>query len=121
MAKILDGSIRKAIGQAFKGALLTGTLSRETQGAVDEYGDPIPGAPETYAVEGFISQYDEAYRATAGIPLTDSKVVLILENCATQPLKDDLVSFPGWNTFKVRNVKIDPDKASAVCQSFQID
>lgn len=117
---ILDGSIRKAIGKAFKSQLLTGTLSRATQGWFNEYGDPVPGAPETYAVEGFISQYDEAYRATAGIPLTDSKVVLILENSGIQPEKDDVVTFPGWNPFKLRNVKIDPDKASAVCQAFEV-
>jgi hypothetical protein len=116
---ILDGSIRKAIGAAFKGQLRTGALTRQTQGSVDEYGDPIPGAPEEFAVEGFVSNYDEAYRAAAGIPLTDVKVVLILENCETQPLKDDIAQFSDWGSFKLRNVRLDPDKASAVCQAFK--
>lgn len=116
---ILDGSIRKAIGAAFSGQLLSGTLIRATQGAVDEYGDPIPGAPDAFSIEGFVSNYDEAYRAAAGIPLTDVKVILILENCETQPLKDDIARFSGWDDFKLRNVTIDPDKASAVCQAFK--
>ena len=119
MASFLEGQLRNALAKGFKGKLLVGTLSRATSTTNDVYGDPIEGTPVTFRVEGFCDAYNDVYRNQAGIPETDSKVTLILGNCQTEPIKDDLISFPNWPQFKVRKVKIDPVRATAECQSFE--
>lgn len=120
MASFLESQLRDQLARGFKGHMLVGTLTRATASSQDEYGDPIPGTPESFVVEGFIDAYSDVYRAQAGIPETDSKVTLILGNSETEPVKDDLISFPNWPSFKVRKVKIDPAKATAECQSFKV-
>lgn len=100
--------------------MLTGTLTRMTSSSVDEYGDLIPGAPLTFNVEGFVDAYEDDYRIRAGIPEGDSRVTLILGNSETEPAKDDEISIAGWPTMKVRKVKIDPARATAECQSFEV-
>lgn len=94
-------------------------MTRLTSGGLDEYGDPVT-TPATFRVEGFHESYDEKYRAQAGIPITDSKILLILGNGQTDPVKDDVVSLLGYKPYKVRAVKMDPAKASAELQVFEI-
>ena len=120
MASFLTGSLRKAIASGFKNQLLTGTLLRPGTTSVNEYGDPVVIQPGSFSVEGFHDAYDEKYRVQAGIPSTDSKIVLILGNCQTDPIKDDTITLVGYKPFKVRSVKTDPAKASAECQVFEI-
>lgn len=119
MTSPLETQIRNAIAAGFKGQLLTGTLVRSTGVAVDEYGDPI-NTTATYTVSGFVDNFDERYRAQAGIPETDSRITLILGNSETEPQKDDVIDFANWPTFQVREVKIDPARASAVLQVFNL-
>ena len=120
MVSFLDPSqLRAKIAKGFKGKLLIGTLTRSTGTTVDSYGDPVT-SNTVYTVEGFNDEYSEIYRAQAGVPETDSKVTLILGNCEVDPIKDDLIKFPNWPSFKVRKVKIDPARAHAECQSFQV-
>lgn len=119
MVSFLEGQLKNAIATGFKSRLLIGTLTRETSSTVNSYGDPVPGAPATYTVEGFIDEYSDIYRAQAGIPEGDSKVILILGNCETEPKKDDQITFTNWPSMKVRKVKIDPARATAECQSFE--
>lgn len=118
MASLLEAQIRNAIAKGFKSKLLTGTLTRPVSSAVDNRGNPVPATPLNFRVEGFADNYTAAYKATAGIPVTDFKITLILGNCETEPLKDDTIALPGWGSAKVRNVKTDPAKASAECQVF---
>jgi hypothetical protein len=119
MASFLSGSLRKQLAQGFRGQLLTGTLTRETATGVDQYGDPVT-TPQAYRVQGFHDAYDEAYRIRAGIPETDSKIVLVLGNGQIDPQKDDEITLTGYGPFKVRRVKVDPAKATAECQVFEI-
>lgn len=120
MVSFLTGSLRKQIAAGFKNRLLTGTLLRQGATTLDEYGDEIVTPPGSFRVEGFHDNYDEKYRVAAGIPITDSKIVLILGNCQTDPIKDDTITLQGYKPFKVRAVKVDPAKASAECQVFEI-
>ncbi len=120
MSSQLETLLRKKIAAGFKGKLLSGTLTRLVDtAAVDQYGDPVY-TTSTYKVEGIVDEYSDAYRAQAGIPEGDSKVVLILGNCEIDPIKDDTVTLTGFPTMKIRRIKLDPAKASAECQSFEI-
>lgn len=121
MSSFLEDKLSNAIASGFKNKLLTGTLSRISGETLNEYGDIVSETTTTYSVEGFIDNYSDVYIAQAGIPETDSKVILILGNCETEPLKDDTVSFANWPTMKIRKVKIDPARATAECQSFNVD
>ena len=85
MVSFLENKLRNAIAAGFKGKLLIGSIKRTVSSSVDEYGDPIPGTPEVFRVEGFVDNYSDIYRAQAGIPETDSKVVIILGNSGTEP------------------------------------
>lgn len=122
MVSFLEGQLRNAIAKGFNGKLLTGTLSRPGAATgVDEYGDPIYTVPFEIPVQGFVDEYNDAYRATAGIPETDSKVCLIAGLMSTDPQKDDKVKFPGFPLFQIRKVKTDPAIAMWECQSYKVD
>lgn len=92
---------------------------RETATGVDTYGDPTTTS-KNYSVQGFHDAYDESYRVRAGIPETDSKIVLVLGLGEIDPQKDDEITLSGYKPFKVRRVKVDPAKASAECQVFEV-
>ena len=99
--------------------MLQGTLQRLNNNGVDSFGDPVT-TTANFVVEGFHDNFDTRYASQAGIPITDSKLTLILGNCQTDPVKDDVITLPGYKPFKVRSVKTDPAKASAECQVFQV-
>jgi hypothetical protein len=118
---LLTGQIAKAIFAGFKGKLLTGTLRQQAAAGVDAHGDPIPGAVTLNPCEGFTDQYDDAYRARAGIPQTDLIVNVFAQSLAAgiQPGKDDKAQFEGqW--YQLRAVKTDPATALWVCQAYKV-
>lgn len=120
MVSFLDLSqMRVKIANGFRGKLLVGVLTRVGADTVDGYGDPVPGASQTFRVEGFADEYSEVYKAQAGIPFGDSKVTLIAGLMSTDPLKDDYVQFPNFPRFQVRSVKTDPAKAAWELQVFR--
>lgn len=112
--------MKNAIAAGFKGKLLTGSLVRATGSTVNEYGDVVPGSPQTFRVEGFPDEYNDMYRQQAGIPETDVKLILIAGNSQTEPQKDDKVTFANFGTFQIRKVKTDPAKAHFECQAFKV-
>lgn len=119
---LLTGEIANKIFKGFKGKLLSGELRRETPStAVDEYGDPLVPTNSYTAIEGFVSGYDEQFRAESGIPDTDVKVNIFAKSAPSlTPNKDDKVLMNGqW--YQLRKVKTDPATALWVCQSFAID
>lgn len=118
---LLTGDIAKKIFAGFKGKLLKGELRRETPStALDEYGDSVK-EPSYFTVEGFVDEYSEFYRASAGIPDTDLKINIFAQSAPTlTPNKDDKVQFLGqW--YQLRRVGTDPATALWVCQAFKID
>lgn len=117
---LLDGQIRNAIASGFAGRLLKGTLTRTTPGGgLDKYGDPISPTTTTYPCEGFVENFSAFYRAQAGIPDTDVKILLIAGLIDTVPQKDDRVTFRG-TVYQIRRVlEIDPAEASYTLQGYK--
>ena len=128
MASYLDTFIRKEVAKAFKGQLVPGVLFREVPTSVNTAGDPVPGPdPLTYAVQGIRDSFRAAFAATAGIPVTDVRILLILGLIipTTTPVKDDKIRMRGddgtqkWH--QVRAVlTVDPANAHIVLQCFEI-
>lgn len=118
---MLDGQIRNAIAAGFKGKLLKGSLTRTTPGGgLDKYGDPVTPTQATYPCEGFVESFSAFYRAQAGIPDTDVKILLIAGLINTVPVKDDRVTFRGV-TYQIRRVlDIDPAEASYQLQGYEL-
>lgn len=120
MASLLETRIREAIERGFRGKLLTGTLRRVNYSGQDAYGDPLEVGVDEHTFEGFVDVYDAAYRARAGIPETDVRVVIIAGSLAVDPIKDDKVQVRSeW--FQLRSVKTDPARAAWECQAFKVE
>jgi hypothetical protein len=93
MVSFLDPSqLRAKIAAGFKGKLLVGSLTRVSGTTVDEYGDVIPGATQTFVVNGLVDSYNDVYRTQASIPETDSKIILIAGLSEVEPQKDDKIA-----------------------------
>lgn len=70
-------------------------------------------------MEGFADIYTAFYKAQAGIPESDVKLLIIAGSLSTTPQKDDEVKFRDkW--YKVRKVSTDPALATWELQSFEI-
>ena len=127
MASLLDTYVRKAVAQGFKGQLLPGILLREVPVSVNSSGDPIGGSPLTYSVQGIRDSFRADFAATAGIPMTDVRILLILGliKPVTTPVKDDKIRIRGGDgTQKWHQVRavltVDPANAHIVLQCFEI-
>lgn len=127
MASLLDSFIRKEIAKGFKNQLLPGVLWRLVPATVDSSGDPVTATTETYRVQGIRDSFNAAFAATAGIPTTDVRILLILGliTPVTTPVVDDMVRMRNdkgvqqWH--KVRAVlTVDPANAHIVLQCFEI-
>lgn len=115
---LLDGQIRKAIADGFRGKLLTGTLRKVTSTGRAANGDPTTSTAD-YAVQGFIETYSVFTIIAAGIPENDTKITLIAGLCGAEPSIGDRLYLSGkW--FQVRKVDKDPAGATFECQSFQV-
>ncbi len=119
MASPLD-TIRTAIAAGFKSQLRTGSLRRPGfSSGVDSFGDPIPASATTYTCEGIREEYSKSYKAEAGIPDEDVKILLIGGLVSVEPLRGDQIFIESkWH--EVREVMIDPAAATYECQSFEI-
>lgn len=124
---LLDGDLATSIYEGFKGKLLTGLIRQRVtpeSGALDSLGDPIELSSTDTVIEGFVENYDDAYRARAGIPETDIQVNFFSKSAdGVTPGKDDLVKFTRGTTdtwYQLRRVKTDPAIALWSCQAFQI-
>lgn len=107
---------------ALSGELRTGTLRREIPGSgVDEFGDPLPGTVETYPFEGARDAYARDFAATAGIPGSDARLMILAASITVDPKPGDQVNFEGaW--WQVRAIEaIDPAGATISLQVFDIE
>lgn len=120
MPSFLENQIRNEIAKGFKGRLLKGVLRRATNsGTVDSRGDPTLRTYTTYNMEGFVDVYTAFYKAQAGIPASDVKILIIAGSLSIEPRKDDQVQFRGtW--YQVRQLGTDPGIATWELQSFKI-
>lgn len=119
---LLDGQIAAAIYAGFKGRLLTGTLRRETPGSgTDGFGDPNPGTTADYTFEGIKESYNASFRASAGIPQTDVRFLIIARSLSVTPRRGDMVRFGSGAWHQVREIEaIDPATATYQLQCFEL-
>lgn len=121
---LLDGQLASAIYAGFKNRLLKGTLRRRTAVVtmgLDTLGDAIRTTETDYSCQGFVDEYSEFFRATAGIPDTDCKVAIFAKSLPSgvRPLKDDLVRFQSvW--YQLRTVATDPATALWECRASRL-
>lgn len=123
MASFLEGSLRNAIAQGFKGKLKRGTLSRPSANSgLDEYGDPLPSTNACYPFEGFVDSFTLYSRSQAGIPDTDSRISIIggsLPN-GIVPRQDDKITIGGQRFNTVRLITVDPASALYEIQATEL-
>lgn len=120
MASPLD-RIKTALAAGFRGKLKPGTLRRLVPGAgVDAHGDPKPGTAPIWGFEGIRESYDAAYRARAGIPQTDCRILIIAGLIGTDARQGDQLFIEGrWH--QVRKIEdIDPAGATITLQCYEI-
>lgn len=115
---LLDSQIKAAIAKGFNGKLLSGTLRKVATTGRDANGDPITTTTD-YPCQGFVDAYSAMVRIAAGIPETDSKIVLIAGLVATEPAIGDRVQLSGqW--WQARAVSKDPADATFELQSYRV-
>jgi hypothetical protein len=116
----LIDTIAKQIAAGFKGKLNVATLRRDVPNdGVDDLGDPLPAFHREYGFEGIIDTYSQLYKAQAGIPDTDVRILVIAGTLSTVPLRGDQVLIKGgW--YQVREVSKDPADATYTLQSYGI-
>lgn len=94
---------------------------------MNEFGDPVVDSFDTYTFEGIRDNFNRAFAATAGIPITDVRILIILGliKPTTLPQVDDKIRIRGadgtqvWH--QVRTVlTVDPANAHIVLQCFEI-
>jgi hypothetical protein len=114
--------LAQQVFNAFNGKLLNGTLWRYVigdSGNLTDQGDPIEGTPTTWSMQGFVDDFDAAYRQRAGIPEGDAKVSVFGASLPSGivPQRDDRINMQDqW--WQVRKVATDPAQALWVTQSF---
>jgi hypothetical protein len=115
---LLDGGIARMVGNGLDFMMLDGALVQANASAVDEHGVPIE-TTTIYAFRGFTEDYTAAYRAMAGIPLTDIAVMIVASSTDRTPAIDDQIVIRG-KTYRVRAVTSDPAYAMWACQCFEV-
>jgi hypothetical protein len=121
MVSLLESEVRNRVRAAFAGRLLTGTLRRVASSSLNAYGDPVPGTASTWTFDGIVDSFSAFFAATAGIPATDVRVLIIAGSLATVPQQDDQVAFRGeWYQLR-RLVERDPANATYIFSGFKIE
>jgi hypothetical protein len=126
VASFLEGQLANAIYNGFKGKLLKGTLTRMVGGTgTDEFGDPVGATSQLFPFEGMTDTFSAMFRAQAGIPETDIKVLIIAKSITTEPKNDDKLSITnaqsGTKNLQVRKiVEIDPARATYTLQCYEV-
>jgi hypothetical protein len=104
-------------GTKFDPSLVDGRRLR----SLNAYGDPVPGAASTWTFDGIVDSFSAFFAATAGIPATDVRVLIIAGSLATVPQQDDQVAFRGeWYQLR-RLVERDPANATYIFSGFKIE
>lgn len=121
MASLLDSKIRSTVAAAFKGRLLTCVLRRVASSSVDSFGDVVEGAATTWNFDGIVESFRAEFAVAAGIPVTDSRILIIAGSLATTPENDDQVKVRDqWYQLR-KLVERDPANATYVFAGFEIE
>lgn len=120
MASLLEGRIAKAVARGFKGKLRKGQIRRVATAGVDDFGDALPAGVQTFPFEGIREDYSASFRAQAGIPEEDFKVLVIAGLAGVQPSVGDQVFIQKrWGEVR-KLVDSDPAEATFTLQCFEI-
>lgn len=129
---LLDGDLRDAIYQGFRGRLLSGALRRPaipTSTNLAPNGDPLDsGYDDDVPIEGFNDQYSAFVRAQPGFPQTDLKLCIFGGSAPNlTPKANDLVRWDrptGAQWFRLREgdgaIRVDPATALWECQALPV-
>lgn len=112
---LLD-DIRAAIGGAFSDTSLffsDATLTHPEQGGG---WNEAPAEADAYPCKAMIDTYSDHMRATADIPGTDVRLMIVGASILVDPLKGDTVTLQGrrWTLIEVST---DPARAMWTCQA----
>jgi len=120
MASPLENFIRDEVHKGFQGKLLVGTYRYPTGGSsLNAKGDISNEMYLTTTCNGIVEKYSDFIRATAGIPDSDVKVLIIQKSLSVTPQKDHQVKFRDiW--YQLRSVEKDPANATWVMRAFII-
>ncbi|WP_022697923.1 hypothetical protein [Euryhalocaulis caribicus] len=111
---LLDGDLQDVFGSVFGSLMLDGTLTKAPS-VSDGKGGWTAGTPQTAAVKLMIESYSEFYRAQAGIPDTDVKIIVLQKDVAFTPDTDSRITVRG-EEYSVVQVQQDPAQASWTLQ-----
>jgi hypothetical protein len=125
MVSLLEGQLKERIAKGFQGKLTLGTLRRVTTTGLDNKGDETSPVTTDVGFEGIRQSFSALYKAQAGIPETDVKILILLGSITTgvTPRESDMIYLKApWNRWhKVRRIlETDPARASCLVQAYEI-
>lgn len=115
MTFLLEGSLAKTIGSAFKGLFLDAVLTRETPGTGGDPFDPPPPVVTTYPCKGLVEAYSDYFRKSGLVDAKDRKVLILATSLAVKPQAGDRVTIQHI-TFTLSEVSADPATAVYECR-----
>lgn len=119
---ILQGSLADEVTAALIAAdvPLAGILRRVVPGGLDEWGDPLPGRTDDYQFKGWREDYAADFAASAGIPQTDARLIVLANTITVAPVQGDTLQLEGtW--WMVRAIEaIDPASATVSLQVYAV-
>lgn len=123
MPSPLESQIAKAVYAGFRNRLLKATFRRVSAGVsagLDEHGDAIDFGPVDYTCRAYRESYSAFYRAQAGIPDSDCRIVVLARSLSVTPQVDDMIYLQAqW--WQVRAVDTDPATAIYDLRCFAVE
>ena len=110
---LLDGDLQNVFGSVFGSLMLDGTLTTITSVSNGKGG--WTNSTQTAAVKLMIESYSEFYRAQAGIPDTDVKIIVLQKDVALTPDINSRITARGVE-YSVVRVQQDPAQAAWTLQ-----
>lgn len=115
MTFLLEGSLAKTIGSAFKGLFLDAVLTRETPGTGGDPFDPPPPVVTTYPCKGLVEAYSDYFRKNGLVDAADRKVLILATSLDVKPQAGDRVTIQHI-TFTLSEISTDPATAVYECR-----
>lgn len=110
---LLDGGLQAVFAGAFGPLFLDGTLHVATTTPDGEGG--VTRTFENKPVKGMVDSYSDAYRAAAGIPETDVRLIVLQHGVGAAPDTDSEITLRGAR-YRIMTVGQDPAQAAWTIQ-----
>lgn len=122
MPSPLAGSIRKTVGNAFKGLFLDATITREVASGGTPW-NPGSVTVTTFSGKAIFEEYGVSYRSDGLVQSGDMQALILADSLATDPLPGDKITIDGKTLTIVPPgtggqpaVQTDPAKATWQCR-----